>query len=238
MTTILLVEDEPLIAEFTLKNLTEQGFDARSVGTGQEALDLLTHICPDLIALDLRLPDIDGFEVCRRIRRGHPSDGLCVPPDVPIVILTACDEDTDKLRGFDLGADDYVTKPFNPLELIARLNAVLRRSGSQGDTRALIFGNLSVHPAERAALLHGNPVSLTPMEFNLLLYFARNPHRAIEREELLRSVWGYSFGKTRTVDEHVKRLRQKLKTLRGMHIATVRGVGYCFRRSGDLGQEV
>lgn len=229
MATIMLVEDDPLIAEFTLRNLTQHGFDTRVAYSGQEALDLLTHETPDLIILDLRLPDLDGYQVCRRIRQGHPADGLAVSPNVPIVMLTARVEDVDKLRGFGVGADDYVTKPFNPLELAARLRAVLRRAGQETLPRLLTFGSLTINPTEQIALLDGNPLSLTPMEFSLLLFFARNPNRALKRQELLEAVWGHTFVTPRTVDEHVKRLRHKLASLEGGGIDTVRGVGYCWR---------
>jgi len=225
---ILLVEDDPLIAEFTLKNLAMHGFEARLVRSGQEALDTLRlgQEPPDLILLDLRLPDMDGFDLCRRIRQSHPADGLHLSPQTPIIMLTARVKDVDKLRGFGLGADDYVTKPFNPLELIARIQAVLRRAGAQTRPRLLVWGRLTINPEERIALLDDSPLTLTPLEFDLLLFFARNPDRVLKRQELLEAVWGHTFVTPRTVDEHVKRLRQKLGLPKGGGIDTVHAVGY------------
>ena len=224
----MLVEDDPLIVEFTEKNLIKDGFEVIVATTGNEALELLTTHRADIILLDIMLPDIDGFEVCRHIRQGEVPGTSLVPVDVPIVMLTAKAEDANKLRGFERGVDDYITKPFNPLELTARLQAVLRRTIGQEAPEVIEIGSLMINSTERAVLLKDSALSLTPKEFDLLLFLARHPNRVFSREELLEKVWGYTFGNTRTVDEHVKRLRQKLEAtgLDWELITTVWGVGY------------
>jgi len=231
----MLVEDDPLIVEFTEKNLIKDGFEVIVATTGSEALELLATHRADIILLDIMLPDIDGFKVCRRIRQGDVPGTSLVPADVPIVMLTAKAEDVDKLRGFETGVDDYITKPFNPLELTARLQAVLRRATGQEAPEVIKIGSLMINSTERTVLLKDSPLRLTPKEFDLLLLLARYPNRVFSREELLEKVWGYTFGNTRTVDEHVKRLRQKLER-EGMGwelIATVWGVGYKLQLEGE-----
>jgi DNA-binding response OmpR family regulator len=217
-----------------VKNLIKDGFEVIVATTGNEALELLTKHRADIILLDLMLPDMDGFEVCRRIRQGHVPETLLAPADVPIVMLTAKAEDADKLRGFETGTDDYITKPFNPLELTARLQAVLRRTIGQESLEVLEIGPLVINSTERTVLSKDTPLSLTPKEFDLLLLLARHPNRVFGREELLEKVWGYTFGNTRTVDEHVKRLRQKLEPagLDWELITTVWGVGYKLQLGG------
>jgi DNA-binding response OmpR family regulator len=231
----MLVEDDPLIVEFTIKNLIKDGFDVIVATTGNEALALLATRRADIILLDIMLPDIDGFEVCRHIRQGDVSEAALTPTDVPIIMLTAKAEDADKLRGFETGVDDYITKPFNPLELTARLEAVLRRTISQEAPEVIEIGFLMINSTERTVLLKDSPLRLTPKEFDLLLLLARHPNRVFEREELLEKVWGYTFGNTRTVDEHVKRLRQKLEVagLDWELITTVWGVGYKLQLGGE-----
>lgn len=234
MTTVMLVEDDPLIVEFTVKNLIKDGFEVVVATTGNEALELLATRRADIILLDIMLPDIDGFKVCRRIRQGDVSEAALTPTDVPIIMLTAKAEDADKLRGFETGVDDYITKPFNPLELTARLQAVLRRTIGQ-EPEVIEIGFLMINSTERTVLLKDSPLRLTPKEFDLLLLLARHPNRVFEREELLEKVWGYTFGNTRTVDEHVKRLRQKLEAagLDWELITTVWGVGYKLQLEGE-----
>lgn len=234
MTTVMLVEDDPLIVEFTVKNLIKDGFEVVVATTGNEALELLATRRADIILLDIMLPDIDGFKVCRRIRQGDVSEAALTPTDVPIIMLTAKAEDADKLRGFETGVDDYITKPFNPLELTARLQAVLRRTIGQ-EPEVIEIGFLMINSTERTVLLKDSPLRLTPKEFDLLLLLARHPNRVFEREELLEKVWGYTFGNTRTVDEHVKRLRQKLGAagLDWELITTVWGVGYKLQLEGE-----
>lgn len=235
MATVILVEDDPLIVEFTVKNLIKDGFDVIVATTGSEALELLSTCRADIILLDIRLPDIDGFEVCRRIRQGDVPGTSLVTADVPIVMLTAKAENADKLKGFETGADDYVTKPFNPLELTARLQAVLRRTIGQEAPEVIEIGFLRINSTERTVLLKDSPFSLPPKEFELLLLLARHPNRVFGREELLEKVWGYTFGNTRTVDEHIKRLRQRLEAagLDWELIATVWGVGYKLQLEGE-----
>jgi DNA-binding response OmpR family regulator len=231
----MLVEDDPLIVEFTIKNLIKDGFEVLVATTGSEALELLTKHRADIILLDIMLPDIDGFKVCRHIRQGDVSEAALTPTDVPIIMLTAKAEDADKLRGFETGVDDYITKPFNPLELTSRLEAVLRRTIGQEAPEVIEIGFLMINSTERTVLLKDSPLRLTPKEFDLLLLLARHPNRVFEREELLEKVWGYTFGNTRTVDEHVKRLRQKLEAagLDWELITTVWGVGYKLQLGGE-----
>lgn len=235
MATVMLIEDDPLIVEFTEKNLIKDGFEVIVATTGNAALELLSTRQADIILLDIMLPDIDGFEVCRRIRQGDVPGAAPTPTGVPIVMLTAKAEDADKLRGFETGVDDYITKPFNPLELTARLQAVLRRTIGQEAPEIIEIGSLMINSTERTVLLKDSPLSLTPKEFDLLLLLARHPNRVFGREELLEKVWGYTFGNTRTVDEHIKRLRQKLEGV-GLGwdlITTVWGVGYKLRLEGE-----
>jgi DNA-binding response OmpR family regulator len=175
--TVMLVEDDPLIVEFTVKNLIKDGFEVFVATTGSEALKLLTKHRVDIILLDLMLPDTDGFEVCRRIRQGNVPEAALTPTDVPIVMLTARAEDADKLRGFETGVDDYITKPFNPMELTARLQAVLRRTIGQEAPEVIEFGPLMINSTERTALLKDSPLNLSPKEFDLLSLLARHPHR-------------------------------------------------------------
>jgi two-component system response regulator ResD len=231
----MLVEDDPLIVEFTEKNLIKDGFEVIVATTGNEALELLATHRADIILLDIMLPDMDGFEVCRRIRQGDIPETSLVPTDVPIIMLTAKAGNADKLRGFETGVDDYITKPFNPLELTARLQAVLRRTLGQEIPEIIEIGPLMINSTERTVLSKDTSLSLTPKEFDLLLLLARHPNRVFSREELLEKVWGYTFGNTRTVDEHVKRLRQKLEAagLGWELITTVWGVGYKLQLEGE-----
>jgi two-component system, OmpR family, alkaline phosphatase synthesis response regulator PhoP len=218
--TILLVDDEKKITELARLYLENEGFRVSAVHDGQSALQAFQLEQPGLIVLDLMLPLLDGYEVCRRIR---------AQSDVPILMLTARDEDVDKIVGLELGADDYLTKPFNPRELVARVRAILRRTGRPAPSTAdaaLTIGNLAIHPDRRLVLIDDSEVDLRMKEFDLLLTLATNPGMVFTREKLLDVVWGYDFaGETRTVDVHIAHLRHKLKAMRAK-IDTVWGVGY------------
>jgi DNA-binding response OmpR family regulator len=218
MATILLVDDEPAIRELAQLYLEREGYRVQGVGRGDEALALLKQYPPALVVLDVMLPGLDGFEVCRQIRRDS---------DVPILMLTARGEDADKIVGLELGADDYLAKPFNPRELAARVKAILRRAQpGRTRTRVLEVGDLRVDPERREATVADRPVALRTREFDLLVALAQNRGIVLDRERLLEMVWGYDFyGESRTVDVHVKHLRDKLEGS-GALIETVRGIGY------------
>jgi two-component system, OmpR family, alkaline phosphatase synthesis response regulator PhoP len=218
--TILLVDDEPSIVQLARMYLEREGFEVRSVGEGNAALEAASRLRGGLVVLDVMLPGLDGFEVCRRLR----AQGS----DIPIIMLTARDEDIDKILGLELGADDYLTKPFNPRELVARVKAILRRQERTvrtGSTAAQI-GDLIVDPAAHEATVHGEPLDLRAQEFDLLLTLAENRGRVLSREKLLELAWGFDyFGQTRTVDVHIGHLRRKLADS-SVKIETVTGVGY------------
>jgi len=217
--TVLVVEDETSIASFVALYLKNAGYGIRAVGTGQEALDSLARERPDLIVLDLMLPDLDGIEVCKRVRQTS---------DVPILMLTARDEDVDKIIGLEVGADDYLTKPFNPRELVARVKSILRRSVPERrelQTRQITHGKLEIDAGRREVLVGGEEIQLAPKEFDLLWELLDHRGLVLTRDQLLERVWGYTFaGDTRTVDVHVRQLRRKLGE--ASPIVTVWGVGY------------
>ena len=217
--TVLVVEDETSIASFVALYLKNAGYGIRTVGTGQEALDVLARERPDLIVLDLMLPDLDGLEVCKRVRQSS---------DVPILMLTARDEDVDKIIGLEVGADDYLTKPFNPRELVARVKSILRRSVPERrelQTRQITHGKLEIDAGRREVQVDGEEVQLAPKEFDLLWELLDHRGLVLTRDQLLERVWGYTFaGDTRTVDVHVRQLRRKLGE--ASPIVTVWGVGY------------
>ncbi|HLU10783.1 MAG TPA: response regulator transcription factor [Oceanobacillus sp.] len=218
--TILIVDDEQHIIDLAKMYLEVEGFKTASATDGKTALQMILDDTPQLIVLDLMLPGMDGWEVCRRVR---------AESDVPIIMLTARSDDIDRIVGLELGADDYLTKPFNPRELVARVKAILRRTERKPtaptDT-VLTFGNLSIYPERRIVTVDGKPVSLRVKEFDLLLTLAENKGVVFTREKLLDVVWGYDFaGETRTVDVHIAHLRHKLKGMRPT-IETVWGVGY------------
>jgi len=220
METILLVDDEPSIISLAKMYLERDGFRTEFVGDGLEALKAVERIRPALIVLDVMLPGLDGFEVCRRLRGAGN--------EVPILMLTARDEDIDKILGLELGADDYLIKPFNPRELTARIKTILRRMEKKTDSSpALIWlGDLEIDPARRVVTVNELPVSLRTQEFELLLTLAGQPGRVFTREQLLEKAWGFDFyGQTRTVDVHIAQLRRKLAASR-VKIETVMGVGY------------
>lgn len=216
---ILLVDDEQRILDLARMYIEQEGFAVATATDGKQALEKILADQPALVVLDLMLPGIDGWEVCRRVRARS---------DVPIIMLTARDDDIDKIVGLELGADDYLTKPFNPRELVARIKAILRRSGrpAAGPAGTIVIHNLSIAPDRRTVEVAGRPVNLRMKEFDLLLALAENPGMVFSRERLLDIVWGYDFaGETRTVDVHIAHLRHKLKGMAPV-IETVWGVGY------------
>jgi two-component system alkaline phosphatase synthesis response regulator PhoP len=219
--TILVVDDEANIVELAALYLEQEGFLVRSASDGSTALEMIARQPPALMVLDLMLPEVDGWEVCRRVRSGKAA------PDLPIVMLTARDDDVDKIVGLELGADDYVTKPFNPRELVARVKAILRRARRAVRSEAPVhMGDVTIDPARHEVTAAGQPVKLRPKEFDLLLALAEHRGIVLSREQLLNLVWGYDFyGETRTVDVHIAHLRKRLAGS-SVEIETVLGVGY------------
>ena len=225
MAKILIVDDEPRIRELIHEHLQYSGYICEEAGDGSAALAQLSGGGFDLVILDLMMPKLDGLEACMQIRAFS---------DVPIIMLTARSTDMDKLMGFECGADDYVTKPFNILELKARIRALLRRAGAersaaQPESQQLRCGNIVLDLASRSALRDGAPVTLTAKEFDLMELFLRNPNRVFSRTSLLDQVWGYEYqGDDRTVDVHIRRLREKLEEVPASpaYIMTKWGVGY------------
>jgi DNA-binding response OmpR family regulator len=224
--TVLVVEDESSIASFVALYLKNAGYKVRTVGTGEAALEQVADERPDLIVLDLMLPDIDGIEVCRRIRKSS---------EVPILMLTARDEDVDKIIGLEVGADDYLTKPFNPRELVARVKSILRRAVPEKreiETKEIKHGDLSIDAGRREVHVGKEEIQLAPKEFDLLWELLDHRGLVLTRDQLLERVWGYTFaGDTRTVDVHVRQLRRKLGD--ASPIVTVWGVGYKVAPSRD-----
>jgi DNA-binding response OmpR family regulator len=217
--SVLVVEDESSIASFVALYLKNAGYAVRTAATGNEALAQFQASPPGLIVLDLMLPDIDGIEVCRRIRKSS---------DVPILMLTARDEDVDKIIGLEVGADDYLTKPFNPRELVARVKSILRRASPERrevESKQLRHGQLLVDAGRREVRVGEEEIQLAPKEFDLLWELLDHRGLVLTRDQLLERVWGYTFaGDTRTVDVHVRQLRRKLGD--ASPIVTVWGVGY------------
>jgi len=218
---ILVVDDEPNILKLVGMYLEREGYRVESVRDGQDALKGVKHYQPALIVLDLMLPKIDGFEVCKRLRADQN--------DVPILMLTARDEDIDKIVGLEIGADDYLTKPFNPRELVARVKAILRRrrdAVSDEGGPAIQVGDVVIDPQRREVRIKNQPVNFRNQEFDLFLTLARHEGIVLSRERILQRAWGYEYaGQTRTVDVHVGQLRNKLSPSR-VKIETVIGVGY------------
>jgi two-component system alkaline phosphatase synthesis response regulator PhoP len=217
MTTLLLVDDEKNIIELERLYLDKEGYKIQVAYDGKTALEKFRALKPDLIVLDLMLPGMDGWDVCRHIRQES---------EVPIIMLTARDQDVDKIVGLELGADDYLTKPFNPRELVARVKAIFRRTTSTPKTQRLTVGDVIVDMDRREVTAASQPVALRTKEFDLLATLMQNPGIVLTRERLLEIAWGYDFaGETRTVDVHVAHLRKKLAGAR-TQIETVSGVGY------------
>lgn len=222
---ILLVEDEKTLAKALKFNLEKEGFRVETAFDGEEALSSFLRDKPDLVILDLMLPKIDGFEVCRRLRRSS---------DVPIIMLTARDEDIDKILGLELGADDYMTKPFNTRELLARIKAILRRTVQQSDlgNKVIKIGDLQIDIIKHKVTVKGREVSLTTKEYAMLSLLASNPGKVYSREQLLEEIWGDDYsGDARTVDVHIRHLREKIEEFPAEpnFILTVWGAGYKFR---------
>lgn len=236
---VLVVEDDDTLLEMLEYNLTRQGYKVFTASNGRSALTLAREKVPDLILLDVMLPGMDGFEVCRILRKEL---------SVPILMLTAKAEEVDKVVGLEMGADDYLTKPFSMRELLARVKALLRRvklireevaaeQQATNGTEAIkppevfSFGNLTVDPSRRETLLNGDPIRLKPKEFELLLFLVRHQGIALSRDLILERVWGWTYdGNSRTVDVHVRWLREKIEEVpsEARRIVTVRGIGYRF----------
>jgi DNA-binding response OmpR family regulator len=222
---ILVVEDDRTVAEVVTRYLEREGFVVESVGDGNEALARADAQLPDLVVLDIMLPGLDGLEVCRRLRSRAP---------IPVVMLTARGSEEDRVLGLELGADDYVSKPFSPRELTARVKAVLRRAGSplgEVDSEGTVeYDGLQIDFGAREARVRGELATLTAREFELLAFLVRRPRQVFRRDELLEHVWGYTYGDTSTVTVHIRRLREKIEDdpSTPRRITTVWGVGYRF----------
>ena len=221
---VLVVDDEPNIADVISMALRFQGFTVESAGDGRTALEAVSTFKPDLLVLDVMLPDMEGFEVARRLGAQRAR--------VPIIFLTARDDTDDKVRGLTLGGDDYVTKPFSLEELVARIRSILRRSGlAEADAGRLVFEDLELDEDAHEVTRAGAPVDLTATEYRLLRYFMLNPRRVLTRAQLLEHVWEYDFGgDARVLETYVSYLRKKLDVHGAPLIHTVRGVGYALRR--------
>jgi DNA-binding response OmpR family regulator len=222
---VLVVDDDPTVSDVVRRYLERAEYEVVLAADGQGALDAVHTQRPDLVVLDLMLPGIDGLEVCRRLRRDDP--------DLPVVMLTALGDEADRVVGLSLGADDYVTKPFSPRELVLRVQSVLRRSSRAAepppsDGELLTDGDLVVDVPRRVAWLRGGELALTVREFDLLVFLLRNPGRAFRRGDLLEAVWGWTFGDQSTVTVHMRRLREKIEDdpANPKRIVTVWGVGY------------
>lgn len=229
MKKILVVDDEKPISDIVKFNLAKEGYDVYTAYDGEEALEKVTEVEPDLILLDLMLPKMDGLEVAREVRKTY---------DMPIIMVTAKDSEIDKVLGLELGADDYVTKPFSNRELVARVKANLRRGATATKEveeiapSELVIGDLTIHPDAYMVMKRGETIELTHREFELLFYLAKHIGQVMTREHLLQTVWGYDyFGDVRTVDVTVRRLREKIEDnpSHPNYLVTRRGVGYYLR---------
>ena len=235
--TILVVDDEATIREVVRRYLEREGFRVIEAQHGYDALATIETQRPDLIVLDIMLPGIDGFSIARSLRNSDEYAPLRINGDIPIVMLTARKDELDRLTGFELGADDYVMKPFSPRELVARIKAVLRRSGAVASNTSgsaenpIVFADLSIDPRTRLVSVQDKPITLTAKEFELLWFLVRYPRQVFSRTQLLDQVWGYEFyGDESTVTVHVRRLREKIEPdpSQPTYIQTVWGVGYKF----------
>ncbi|WP_018921704.1 response regulator transcription factor [Salsuginibacillus kocurii] len=225
---LLVVDDEESIITLLTYNLEQSGYEVNTAMDGKTALEKAKKISYDLIVLDLMIPELDGLEVCRQVRQYNQS--------VPILMLTAKDDEFDKVLGLELGADDYMTKPFSPRELTARVRAILRRvehlpagGKEKEDEEVIHLGSLTLYPHNYEVYFEGNPVDLTPKEFELLLYLIHHKGRVLTRDQLLNAVWNYEFvGDTRIVDVHISHLRDKFEpnSKKPIYIKTIRGLGY------------
>jgi DNA-binding response OmpR family regulator len=223
---VLVVDDEPIVREILERYLSKEGFEVTTAADGETALETFDAVRPDLVVLDLMLPRVDGLEVFRRIRERNGT---------PVLMLTARGEETDRVVGLELGADDYVAKPFSPREIVARVRAVLRRTRGFRDPgqmeKPLRFGELEIDPRAREVRRDGTPVALTPKEFDLLHFFAANPRAVFSRLQLLEELWDIAYdGDPSTVTVHIRRLREKIERdpSKPRHLLTVWGAGYRF----------
>ena len=224
METVLIIEDDPAISIGLKKNLKYEGYEVMSAADGERGLALAVDRRPDLIVLDVMLPNLSGFEICKTLKRNEV--------DIPIIIISAKDQEIDKIMGLDLGADDYMTKPFSVRELVARINAVLRRKKRyERDVENFEFGGIHVDFVARGVTKDTKPIDLSPREFDLLAYFIRHPNQVLERRQILNKVWGYDYyGTARTIDNFVTKLRSKVEPdpERPIYLVTVRRIGYKF----------
>lgn len=228
-TKVLVADDDPNVCEIIRLYFAKQQIELLEANNGRQALELVDSDSPDVVILDVMMPQMDGFEVCREIRKKS---------DVPIIMLTAKEEEFDRVLGLELGADDYVTKPFSPRELVARIKAIFRRiqprekTGEQ-EENVLLFPDLKIDISKREVAAMGEKVVFRPKEFDLLVHLAKSPGTVFTREQLLEQVWGFDyFGDVRTVDVHIKKIRQRLTALKRECIHTVWGVGYKFEVEG------
>jgi two-component system response regulator ResD len=234
---VLVADDDPNVLDIIRLYFENQQISLVEASDGLQALKLVESEQPDIILLDVMMPNMDGFEACKEIRKKY---------DTPIIMLTAKGEELDRVLGLELGADDYVTKPFSPRELMARIKAIFRRMQPRTEVAEqeeevkteLVFPDLSIHTERREVLVAGDKVAFRPKEFDLLVFLARSPGSVFTREQLLEQVWGYDFiGDIRTVDVHIKKLRQKLNGLDQEYIQTVWGVGYKFEVTSHVRNE-
>lgn len=221
---ILIADDDTNIAELISLYLTKEGYETQQAGDGKEALRLMQSFSPDLLILDIMMPEMDGYEVCREVRKTSST---------PIIMLTAKGETFDKVLGLELGADDYMVKPFDTKELVARVKAVLRRlENKESNTKRLNYDNLVINLSNYSVSYQGETIDMPPKELELLFYLGSHPNQVFTREQLLNQIWGYEYyGDTRTVDVHIKRIREKLgndEDHANWAIKTVWGVGYKF----------
>ena len=227
MARVLIVDDDPDILRLVSYNIGQAGFEVIAASTGRKALEIAQKQHPDLIILDVMLPDVDGMEVCRTLRQQYPSRRI------PIIMLTARGDEIDRVVGFELGADDYVAKPFSPRELVLRVKSILRRSGGE-PSDVLHAANVDIYPERRQCIAAGAAVALTVKEFDLLYELMKAGGNVLTRDTLMDRVWGYHGDATsRTLDTHVRRLRDKLGEA-GSCVETVRGVGYRISEPPDL----
>ncbi|GAA3401592.1 response regulator transcription factor [Paenibacillus hodogayensis] len=228
---VLVADDDPNVREILRLFFQSHQYELLEAGNGAEAVELVEREAPDIVILDVMMPVMDGFAACREILKKR---------DIPIIMLTAKGEEFDRVLGLELGADDYVTKPFSPRELMSRIKAIFRRmqrkpAGEEESRAVYRFGELSIDPERREVLVDGHKCAFRPKEFDLLAHLAKSPGTVYSREQLLEQVWGYDFyGDIRTVDVHIKKLREKLALLKHTYIETVWGVGYKFEAvTGD-----
>jgi DNA-binding response OmpR family regulator len=224
---VLVVDDDPTVSDVVRRYLEQDGYRVRLAADGLAALAAVADDRPDLVVLDLMMPGLDGLEVCRQLRNRLP--------DLPVVMLTALGEEADRVIGLEVGADDYLTKPFSPRELVLRVRSVLRRSAPATEAALLHDGDLTADTGRRIARLGDRPLALTVREFDLLVFLLRNPARAWSRVELLDQVWGWQFGDQSTVTVHVRRLREKIEAdpAAPRRILTAWGVGYRYEHTHD-----